>query len=142
MRVVVDASVAVKWFVRFSPQEEDVDAALAVFDRVARGELQLVQPPHFVAEVAAVLARVKPLDAAADVLDLMMIEHTTLATPEIYKQALQLALRHQHHLFDTLYHAVALQTPGATLITADKRYFNKAKPAGHIAWLADWTRNS
>jgi predicted nucleic acid-binding protein len=141
MIVVVDASVALKWFVRFSPQEEDAAAALAIFEQVVRGELKLVQPPHFVAEVAAVLARLKPVDAAADVRDLLMIEHTTLASPALYNQALQLALRHQHHLFDTLYHAVALQTSGATLITADKRYFDKAKPAGRIAWLAHWTGN-
>ena len=136
--VVVDASVAVKWFLRFSPVEEDVATALAIFDRVARGELQLVQPPHFVAEVSAMLARLKPVDAQADVQDLLMIEHTTLGTPEVYSQALQLARLHQHHLFDTLYHAVALQTSGATLITADRRYFDKAKPAGRIAWSANW----
>ena len=34
-----------------------------------------------------------------------------------------MALRLGQHLFDTLYHAVALHTPGATLVTADKRYF-------------------
>jgi hypothetical protein len=34
------------------------------------------------------------------------------------------------HLFDTLYHAVALSVPGAVLVTADRRYFAKAE---HLA---------
>jgi Ca2+-binding RTX toxin-like protein len=44
----------------------------------------------------------------------------------------------QHHLFDTLYHAVALQTPGALCVTADRRYLAKAHPVGQIAWLGDY----
>jgi predicted nucleic acid-binding protein len=43
------------------------------------------------------------------------------------------------HLFDTLYHAVALETPDAVLITADERYFRAARHAGRIARLRDWT---
>lgn len=43
-----------------------------------------------------------------------------------------------HHLFDTLYHAVALSIPGAVLVTADHRYFARAQPLGQIAWLADF----
>ncbi len=50
-----------------------------------------------------------------------------------------LAMRHQHHLFDTLYHAVALQTPGATLVTSDARYFAKASAEGRIALLSEFS---
>ncbi len=97
----------------------------------------MVQPPHFSAEVAAVLARLKPGDAQADVDDLLQPGHETLATPEVYTTALQLALRHQHHLFNTLYHAVALHTPGASLITADQRYYDKGQADGRITLLAN-----
>jgi predicted nucleic acid-binding protein len=41
-------------------------------------------------------------------------------------------------LFDTLYHAVALQTPGCTLVTADKVYYRKAKVLGQIQLLEDF----
>jgi len=44
---------------------------------------------------------------------------------------------HIHHLFDTLYHAVALEE-GATLVTADAAYFAKAKDLGGIELLADF----
>lgn len=53
--------------------------------------------------------------------------------------ALDLTVRYQHHLFDTLYHAVALHTPGAVLITADERYYAKARLEGQISLLANFS---
>lgn len=142
MIAVVDASVAVKWFLSFKPNEDHADLALKILEQAVLGPLKFVQPPHFIAEVAAVLARLRPDDAPDDLVDLLMIERRTLDTPEMYATALELAMRHQHHLFDTLYHAVALHTPGATLITADRRYYDKAKAVGSVTLLADWTVNA
>ncbi len=51
---------------------------------------------------------------------------------------IELARRLDHHLFDTIYHAVASSIPGAVLVTADRPYFAKARHLGHIAWLADF----
>jgi predicted nucleic acid-binding protein len=84
------------------------------------------------------LARLKPTDAQDDLLDLLDISYRTLASPTIYLTALDLATRYQHHLFDTLYHAVALHTPGAMLVTADERYHNKVRRKGQIILLADF----
>lgn len=142
MIAVVDASVAVKWFLFFKPDEDHADLALKILEQAVLGQLLLVQPPHFVAEVAAVLARLKPKGAPNDLADLLMIERQTFDTPEMYATAMQLAKRYQHHLFDTLYHAVAMHTPGAILITADKRYYDKTKEVGRITLLADWSVNA
>lgn len=139
MIVVVDASVAIKWFLAFKPEEDHADRALNLLEDIAQGPLQLCQPPHFIAEVAAVLAREKPEEAQDDLLDLQNIQRRTLDTPEIHATAVELAIRHQHHVFDTLYHAVALHTPGAILITADRRYYAKALGEGRITLLADWS---
>jgi predicted nucleic acid-binding protein len=78
----------------------------------------------------------------AVLLDLLNNEHRTVGTPEIQATALELAIRHQHHLFDTLYHAVALHTPGAALVTADRRDHDKAKTEGRIVLLSGWTSTS
>ena len=142
MIAVVDASVAIKWFLFFRPDEDHADLALKILEEAVLRKLKLVQPPHFIAEVAAVLARTKPDEAQDDLLDLLNIESATVDTPEIHATALELAIRHQHHLFDTLYHAVALHTPGATLITADQRYFDKAKGEGQVILLSDWVSGS
>lgn len=138
MIVVIDASVAIKWFLAGKPDEDHADLALEILERAARGALTLLQPPHFIAEVAAVLARLKPAEAQEDLQDLIDIEQRVLDTPEVHITALDLAIRHQHHLFDTLYHAVALHTPSATLVTADRRYRDKAGVEGRITLLADW----
>jgi predicted nucleic acid-binding protein len=66
MIAVVDASVAVKWFLAAHPQEQDTDLALKILEQSVLGFLTFVQPPHFVAEVAAVLMRLKPADARDD----------------------------------------------------------------------------
>jgi len=135
---VVDASVAVKWFLHGNPDEQHTDLALRVLEQAVLGYVHMVQPDHFVAEVAAVLARLKAVDAQDDLIDLLDIQYRSLSSPETYATAMELALRHQHHLFDTLYHAVALHTPGAVLVTADERYYNKARPEGQICLLPDF----
>lgn len=56
----------------------------------------------------------------------------------VLRHAADLAISLDHHLFDTLYHAVALEA-GATLVTADEAYFGKAQSLGGIALLAHFT---
>lgn len=139
MIVVVDASVAVKWFLLFKPEEDHADKALSLLEQAADGRIVLCQPPHFIAEVVAVLARLKPDEAQDDLLDLLAIEQRVAAEPDVYATALDLAIRHGQHVFDTLYHAVALRTPNATLITDDRPYYDKARSDGRIALLAEWS---
>jgi predicted nucleic acid-binding protein len=137
--LVVDASVALKWFLNVGESEPDRDRALTLLNGVDNESVQLVEPAHFIAEVAAVLARVKPDAAEDDLLDLLNIEYRTIETQETYARALELSIRYQHHPFDTLYHAVALDVPGASLVTADRRYYDKAGGEGRIILLADWS---
>ncbi|OGS99701.1 MAG: PIN domain-containing protein [Gallionellales bacterium RIFCSPLOWO2_12_FULL_59_22] len=137
MILVADASVAVKWFFRARPDEADAQQALQILAAADAEKVQLHQPPHFIAEVAAVLSREKPGDAQADLADLLNMEFQRVESSAIYATACDLAIRLNHHLFDTLYHAVALHEPNATLITADRRYYDKARTIGQITLLGD-----
>lgn len=140
MICVVDASVAVKWFAEgdWALREDHVEAALEILRASARGTLDFYQPPHFLAEVAAVVSRLKPASAHQDIDNLAALDITWAAPTVAYAKAIDLACQLNHHLFDTLYHAVALSVPGAVLVTADRRYFDKAQHLGQIAWLADF----
>lgn len=138
MMWVVDASVAIKWFFQGRDNETDCDLALSILQSVGAGRIQLLQPPHFIAEVAAVLAREKPDEAIDDLFDLLCVECRITQEPEIYTTAIDLSIRYRHHLFDTLYHAVALHTPGTKFITADEVYYRKAQGMGHIVRLQDY----
>ena len=132
---MVDASVAAKWFLQFRREEQHTQRALEILAGIDDGRVRMLQPPHFVAEMGAVLAREKPRDALADLADLMAVEFEQADDPALYKTACQLAIDLGHHLFDTLYHALALHTPGALLVTADRKYFEKAKMLGRIVYL-------
>jgi len=136
--LVVDASVALKWFFSARSDEPDGDHALSILEGIGSGRLRMVQPPHFLAEMAAVLAREKRDGAYADLGDLQRIEWDEADDPQLYPVAVGLAVRLGQHVFDTLYHATALGTEGATLVTADRRYFRRAHGIGRIAWLSDW----
>lgn len=142
MICVVDASVAVKWFVDadWALREDHVEPALALLQATADGSVDLLQPPHFLAEVAAVLARLKPQAAQQDIANLADLDITWAEPTHALARAIDLATQLDHHLFDTLYHALALSTPDAVLLTADRRYFDKARHLGQIAWLPDFSQ--
>jgi predicted nucleic acid-binding protein len=90
------------------------------------------------AEVAAVAARLVPLTAVGDVEMLAAFEFPTTDSPTVIRRATSLAIETKHHLFDTLYHAVALEQEDALLVTADERYYGKAEGYGTIRSLHDW----
>jgi len=136
-RYVIDASVAIKWMVPENPEERDVPQALALLDALRNGGITLYQPAHWEAEIAAVLARVSPATAIQKMVALRSLAFTRVNDITIYATACELAIRLNHHLFDTLYHAVALHAPEATLVTADQRYFDKANAVGQIVRLGD-----
>lgn len=138
MNLVVDASVMLKCFFQERETEKDCEFALAILAGVDEGRIKLQQPPHFIAEVAAVLAREKPDECEDDLFDLLNIEYHIAQEPEIYVTAIELAVRYRHHLFDTLYHAVTLHASGANLITADETYYRKAREIGRISLLQDY----
>lgn len=139
MLLVVDASVAVKWFLNSGAHtESDTEQALEILRQLQRGAIRLVQPPHFFAEMAAVLARLKPKECQEDFRNLQAISHEICGHPGLYRSALHLSVSVGQHLFDTLYHAVALVTPAASLVTADSRYFKNAVSRGRISLLSEF----
>ena len=139
--LVVDASVAIKWFLPDAEDEAHAAEALDILLRLRDAQITLIQPPHWKAEIAAVLARRIPATAAARIDDLNLLEGIqTIDSPLIYHRAVQLAIDLSHHLFDTLYHATALECD-ALMVTADRRYHDKAAAFGRIVMLErleDW----
>lgn len=137
MRLVVDASVAVKWVIRAPGIEADTDRAAELLSAAREGVVDIVQPPHWLAEVAAVVSRVRP-EGAVEAMDLLdALDLSVAADADIYKRASRIATQIRQHLFDTLYHALALER-AATLVTADERYLRRSRTLGSIVALTDW----
>jgi hypothetical protein len=89
-----------------------------------------------------VLAREKPEQAQTDIMDLSNMEWRVSGAVAVYSKAISLAVSLNHHLFDTFYHAVALHEPDALLITADVRYYNKARDVGCVTLLENFLLNN
>lgn len=138
-RLVLDASVLVKWILQDDESEPDTSRALALCEGFREGRISLVQPVHWLAEVAAVCVRLKPDIAAQATALLYAMEIPVRNSVEVYRHACALATEFDHHVFDTLYHAVAFDLRDATLVTADRRYYLKARKKGAIALLGDFT---
>ena len=135
---VIDASVAVKWFIADSADEANTDHALRLLQCAQQGDIQFLQPAHWLSEVAAVLVRLTPQTVSRSVAALRVLSFVNIANDDNhYQRAISLALKYDHHLFDTLYHAIALEE-NATLITADKKYYDKARRLGAILMLAEF----
>ena len=79
--LTLDASVVVKWFYP-TLREPDLRQAQAIQRAYATDEVALFQPPHWRAEVAAVLARLSAGRARRDVTDLCLLDVETVDTPE------------------------------------------------------------
>jgi len=136
--VVADASVAVKWVFPFRDDETDATKAVTLIDDFKRGTACLLQPPHWLAEMAAVISRQSPATAKRDIGILCALHVPVVDAPELYALACELAAATGQHAFDTLYHAVALLAPDRVLVTADRRYYERTRQAGAIMLLGDF----
>ena len=138
MTLVIDASVIIKWLLQDPARESATAEATALMEAVTGGRVQVLQPFHWLAEIAAVLSRLSPGTAADDILLVQALGLPTTDDPPVLKRACRLAAKYEAHAFDTLYHAVALESPEAVLITADAAYHRATVSAGRIRLLENW----
>lgn len=140
MICVVDARVAIRWFVagEWARREDGLEPALALLRASASGLLDWLQPPHVLAEVAAVLARLSPASPRRDIAKLAGPDGTWGHATASWSRAIETASALRHHPFHPPCRALALDTPGAVLITARRRCVDKVQRHGHIAWLPDF----
>jgi predicted nucleic acid-binding protein len=134
---VIDARVIIKWFITNAENESDIDMALKLLMALQKDKKKILQPFHWLAEVAAVMTRLRPEHAENVISLLYAMELPTCNDPIMLNIACRLGKKYQHHLFDTLYHAVALYQDNATLVTADVVYFNKTYQEGKIILLSN-----
>ncbi len=140
--VVLDASVVVKWIFADRAEEQNTLQALQILQFVKESRVAVIQPPHWLAEVAAVIVRLEPERARQAVSLLHALEFPVMTDVETYQKACELSASLKQHVFDTLYHAVALTEPGAVLVTADEQYYRKAHRVGRIVRLKDYSLTS
>jgi predicted nucleic acid-binding protein len=135
--IVVDASVAIKWFI----PEIHAEAAARIFQI----NLKLVSPELIFAEFGNILwkkVRQKELtfnNASAIFGDFKKLPLESFAIESLTDAAWQIAIEFQCTFYDSLYLALA-QTEGCLLVTADRALWNilnKTKLASLLMWVED-----
>ena len=133
----MDASVVVKWALPILDNEDHADKALQILFLAKDSRVFVRQPPHWLAEAAAVIGRLSPETAVEDIKDLYEFNFEIVDSLDVYIRACEISKELNHHMFDTLYHAVAI-LGDAILVTADRKYFNKAEEYGKIVLLENF----
>jgi predicted nucleic acid-binding protein len=137
--LVIDASVATKWFV------DQVHSDIA--ELVQTSAEPLVAPQLLIAEVADALrkhvrARDISLEQATSALaSLPEWFNEIVAMEGLAEAAVTLARRIEHSAYDCFYLVLA-ETRSASLVTADARLVNRVartKYKSHVIHLTDWT---
>ncbi len=140
MRLVVDASVAVKWLVA----EDDSDIAR----ELAAGGDDLHAPRLMASEIANALWRKARLgeiergDAGAMLASVPDMPVRWSADEAVCADAVRIALALDRPVYDCVYLALAHRI-GAAVVTADLRFANALAPTEHgeaVLTLADYTR--
>ena len=127
MICVVDASVVLKWFL----PEPDSGAADLLLEKFLNDEVELLAPDLMLVEAASALwKRVmirKELFADEAILihrDLLTLPLSLIASGTVAEAAFQIALKHNHSVYDALYCALAIQRQ-CDFVTADRTLANK-----------------
>jgi predicted nucleic acid-binding protein len=136
---VLDASVAVKWFL--SPNEESLSAeALALYEEYLERKINFIVPDIFWAEVGSAfwkairLGRFQKASGQDAITALVKCELPTFSIESLLERAFLIATTFDRSVYDALYVALAVQS-GAELITADERLANALAAHFPVTWL-------
>lgn len=136
-RAVIDASVVIKLFF----EEEHSDAA----EQCVQAAGELLAPDLIWAEAGNVIWKrqrrgdISQEDAAQIAGQILGLPLRTHATADLVADALDLAMRFDRSVYDSLYLALAVKS-GSILVSADRRLVNALAVthlAKHVAWIGD-----
>lgn len=139
-RLVIDTSVFNKLYL----DEADSDQAVALFRRATVHEFALEAPDLLYLEVISTANSYKvPIDYVVQLLDFQTRYLLPLRALNRVEMRKAIEITQQGHpqsgypaIYDSVFHAMALCND-ATLITADKRHYEKTKHLGNIVQLKD-----
>jgi predicted nucleic acid-binding protein len=138
-RIVVDASVAVKWLPLFV-REELVDRAELLLRRLANDEISLIVPELFWLEISNALCKAvrrkdcSPFEADQALVEIQLVSLETLPSIDLVNTAQEIAIQYGRSIYDSLYIALARSTC-SEFITADEKLANAVAAYLPVKWL-------
>ncbi len=137
MKLVIDASVAAKWFL---PDEPFSESAVELLRQTTAGTADFIVPDLFFAECGNILwkaARRKRVSAEKTLAAIQLIAQLQLATiPTVglLETTLEIAINYGRTFYDSLYLAVSAKQQ-AVLVTADEKLANSVAAYLPVKWL-------
>jgi predicted nucleic acid-binding protein len=133
--LVVDASVALKWFLL---EEPHASQALAV----VQGGATLIAPDFLIAEVcnaawrSARLGRISQAQVDAIAANLPRFFDSLVSASSLARRAVAIAGQLDHPVYNCFYLALA-EAEQAALVTADMRFLGKVRATSWERWVVD-----
>ena len=137
--LVLDASVAAKWFLPSENEPLTLEAKQLLVAHT-RDEIAFVVPDFFWAEMGNVLwkaVRTKRISVAqmwARLADVRKLPVLTCASSDLIEDAMRIALRFNRSIYDSLYVALAVES-ATEMVTADERLANSLAAHLPVKWL-------
>jgi predicted nucleic acid-binding protein len=128
LKLVIDTSVVVKWFV----EEDGFEMARSLIEP----ELERIGPELVIAETANVLQRkvrtgeLKDVQAMEAVKNLPYFFDRLVPSVDLVEHGFALSQSLDHSVYDCMYLALALADDEGRLVTSDMKFISKAKAAG------------
>ena len=138
--LIVDSSVAVKWFV---PEPYSTEAR-RILDGYQAGTLSFLAPDLINAEFGNIIWKkhlyqgLESADAQVVIDEFRKITFTLTSTGNLLEEAYRLAVTHQRSVYDMLYVALSIRE-SCRLVTADERLINAVGSLfPNVVWVGRW----
>lgn len=137
--LVLDASVAIKWFLP-EARETLTEQAIALLTLYGKNDVEFIVPDLFWVEFAGVLwkairrDRYPKASAEAALASLKHFDFPTFPSLNLLDRAFHIATAFERTVYDSVYVALAVQT-NSQLITADEKLANSLASRFPVKWL-------
>jgi predicted nucleic acid-binding protein len=140
-KIVVDASIAVKWYIR---DEIDADRAIDMLLDYEKGKIKLIVPALFYYETgnaintAVIRKRITEEEGRGIIKDMIETDLAISATDKLIPAAYMYARKYAISLYDASYLAAAKEHT-AVFYTADRKFYDAVKGKDRsFKWIGDY----
>lgn len=140
-KVVIDASVALKWQFK---DELETDQAIQMLSDLIEGKIGLISPSLFAYEIvnaihiAIVRERIPEEEGLDAINDILTVGVKLVEFTDLVEGTFKLTKTYNRSAYDCAYLALA-RKEGCTMYTADRRLFNALKSnIKSIKWIGDY----